>query len=97
MLSGDFAQTFESARILTFASADGCDRDILGEAEVSFSSRLIRNRRSLPVHHDGFWRCYECHFESRSLGIMALHVLRARKPAPLSDDEIVEGVTLEAR
>ena len=81
---------------MTFASEDGYDREILGETELAFLSRLIRNQRSLPVHHDGFWRCYECRFESRSLGIMALHVLRTHKPAPLTDDEIVEGITVEA-
>jgi hypothetical protein len=78
-----------------FRSGDIAELGFLSKAELWMFSVLIRNRRSLPVHRDGFWACYECPFESDDLGATAMHILRAHKPAPLSDDEIVDGISLE--
>jgi hypothetical protein len=91
----NFSATARSRDILAFNSGNIAELGFLSEAELSVFSKLIRNRRSLPVYRDGYWACYECPFESDDLGAMAIHILRAHKPAPLSDDEMLDEVCLE--
>ena len=54
--------------------------------ELAIFSRLINNRRALPVYLGDCWRCYDCIFESSDLEIMANHIMKAHKPAPQVND-----------
>lgn len=94
-MSEDFPQAIKAPRILVFNSENVSQSGMLGETELSFFSRMIRNRRSLPVFREGCWRFYECPFESRSLGIIALHVQQKHKAAPLSEEEILDDIKPE--
>lgn len=92
-----FSKTTKRQDVLSFRSGHIAELGFLSEAELSVFSRLIRNRRSLPVYRDGYWGCYECPFESENLGTIAIHILRTHKPAPLIDDEMLDEVGVEVR
>ena len=62
----------------------------LSRKELSLIRRLVDDRRSLPVHRAGCWLCYECPFESRDLGAMAKHIVRAHGAAPANEDDLDE-------
>jgi len=55
----------------------------LSDEELEIFRRLTKRRRSLPLYLGGFWRCYECEFESSDFAAMGAHILEAHKPAPL--------------
>ena len=91
-----FLTAYQSLEMLAVRSENTVELGFLSESELSLFSRLIRNRRSLPVYQDGFWRCYECPFESRGLGNMVMHILRTHKPAPCNDEEMMDNTNLIA-
>ena len=67
----------------------------LSDEDLSLFVRLFDHRRSLPVYRGPSWRCYQCQFESADLETMTTHIMRTHKPAPLTDDEIIDGISLE--
>ena len=48
----------------------------LSDEELHIFHQLTRERRSLPLYLGGFWRCYECEFESSELTAMGAHILQ---------------------
>jgi hypothetical protein len=56
------------------------------ERELVIFSKLILNRRALPVYLGDCWRCYDCIFESSDFEAMANHIMKAHKPAPFVED-----------
>ena len=54
----------------------------LSDEDLEIFRRLTRYRRSLPLYLGGFWRCYECEFESSDLTVMGTHILDVHEPAP---------------
>jgi hypothetical protein len=78
---------------------------LTGEDLEIFHS-LTRHRRSLPLYLGGFWRCYECEFESSELTAMGTHILETHEPVhilppeyvpPLLDSEVNTGVASPRR
>ena len=54
----------------------------LSNEDLEIFRRLTKRRRSLPLYLGGFWRCYECEFESSDFAAMGAHILETHKPAP---------------
>ncbi|MBN2132573.1 MAG: hypothetical protein JW741_23935 [Sedimentisphaerales bacterium] len=61
----------------------------LSDEELGIFRRLTKRRRSLPLYLGGFWRCYECEFESSDFATMGAHILEAHKPVPVSASKYV--------
>jgi len=56
------------------------DVGFLSDADLDVFHQLTRYRRSLPLYLGGFWRCYECKFESSNLVAMGTHIMRTHGP-----------------
>jgi hypothetical protein len=95
MMSSDFPQALGLPDLIDVTFGGIVESGFLNKAELSILFTLIRNRRSLPIFQGDFWACYECSFRSKTLGAMAMHIMRAHESAPPSDDEMFEAEELE--
>jgi hypothetical protein len=62
----------------------------LSRKEVSLFRRLIRGRRTLPVHRENGWVCHECLFASLDLGAVVRHIVQAHGATPANEDDLQE-------
>jgi hypothetical protein len=60
------------------------------EGDLVIFSKLILNRRALPIYLGDCWRCYDCIFESNDFEAMANHIMKAHKPAPVDEDTEID-------
>jgi hypothetical protein len=95
MVSNDLQQGFGLPDLLGPTFGRIIEAGFLSKAELSILFQLIRNRRSLPVYHGDFWACYECSFTSETLGTIAMHIMRVHRPAPFSEEDLLEAAELE--
>jgi hypothetical protein len=91
MIRSNFSQTFELPDLLDNSFEGMIESGFLDKMELSILFMLIRHRRSLPIYHGDYWACYECAFKTTTLGAIAMHIMRAHEPAPLTDEEILES------
>jgi len=61
----------------------------LSDDDLEIFRQLTKHRRSLPLYFGGFWRCYECEFESSDLAAIGTHILEAHEPAPVARQKYV--------
>lgn len=91
MMKCNFSQALRLPNLLDASFGSILESGFLNKTKLSMLFKLIRNRRSLPVYRGDFWICYECLFTSEKLGTMTMHIMRAHKSAPLSDEEIADA------
>lgn len=65
----------------------------LSDEDLEVFHRLIKQRQSLPLYLGGFWRCYECPFESSDLATMGAHIMATHEPVAIRTEEYVVSPT----
>ena len=96
MIRSNFPQTLELPNLLnTSPFGRIVESGFPNKTQISILFNLIRNRRSLPIYRGNHWACYECKFTSKTLGTMAMHIMRIHEPAPINNEEILEALEAE--